>query len=99
MSIRSLHVIGATAFAVLIGVGAGFGIALFALPFAVILALLVSGHFVGEERILALHSPSRPRARRAPKPRWQTVRPDAVRSLLARAPRTLRGPPPIVAAV
>ena len=36
------------------GVGAGSGVALFALPLVVIGALLVSGRFVGEERILAL---------------------------------------------
>jgi len=65
--------------------------ALFALPVLAILALLAAGRYVGEERILARYE--LPRSRRAPAPRWRPVRPDGVRSLLARTPRTLRGPP------
>ena len=65
--------------------------ALFALPLLAILALLAAGRYVGEERILTRHE--QPRARRAPARRWRPVRPDGVRSLLARSPRTLRGPP------
>ncbi|MDA0182208.1 hypothetical protein OJ997_18020 [Solirubrobacter phytolaccae] len=66
--------------------------ALFALPVLAILALLTAGRYVGEERILARHLVV-PRARRAPVRRWRPVRPDGVRSLLARRPRTFRGPP------
>lgn len=65
--------------------------ALFALPVLAILALLAAGRYVGEERILARREP--PRARRTAARRWRAARPDGVRSLLARAPRTLRGPP------
>lgn len=65
--------------------------ALFALPVLAILALLSAGRYVGEERILARRE--RPRVRRAPSRRWRPSRPDGVRSLLARTPRTFRGPP------
>jgi hypothetical protein len=65
--------------------------ALFALPLLAILALLAAGRYVGEERILTRYE--RRRVRRVPAPRWRPVRPDGVRSLLARTPRTLRGPP------
>ena len=65
--------------------------ALFALPVLAILALLSAGRYVGEERILARRE--RTPRRRAAARRWRPARPDGVRSLLARTPRTLRGPP------
>jgi hypothetical protein len=89
-------VAGAAAFAVVLG-GAGF--ALSALPFLALVALLVSGRFVGEERILAFHRERRAPLRRRPTAaRWHRPRPPRVRSLFARSPRTLRGPPIVSAA-
>jgi hypothetical protein len=73
---------------------AGVTVALFALPVMVILALLMTGRFVGEERILALRAARlAPQPRRTPAPRWRPARPAQGRSLFARAPRTFRGPP------
>lgn len=72
---------------------AGPGAALFALPLVAIFTLLASGRYVGEERLIALHGRSSLRARRAPRQRWRPARPSLHRSLLARAPRTFRGPP------
>ena len=84
--------IAAVLLTVLAGTLAGF--ALFAVPFAVIAALLLCGRYVGEERILAFHrARTVPHARRVPAHRWRPVRPDRVRSLLARTPRSFRGPP------
>jgi hypothetical protein len=71
-----------------------FHTALHALPFFAVLALLLCGRFVGEERILARRLPAAaPRRRRARAPRWAPERPARVSSLFARSPRTLRGPP------
>ena len=69
------------------------GVALFALPLVAMFVLLASGRYVGEERIIALHVRRALRVRRAPAPRWRPARPALHRSLFARAPRTLRGPP------
>ena len=90
--------IAAVLVTVLVGTFAGF--ALFALPFAMIAALLLCGRFVGEERILAFHA-----ARAVPRVRRRTVhrRPPAraarAVSLYARAPRSFRGPPAFAATV
>jgi hypothetical protein len=62
-------------------------------PGLLVFGLLVCGHYVGEERILALREALRPRPRRAP---WRLPRPAPARplaSLLERRPRTGRGPP------
>jgi len=91
---------GALIAAVLVTVLAGTvaGFALFALPFAVIAALLLTGRFVGEERILAFHARRAvPPARRRSAPRWRRPRPARLASLFARTPRTLRGPPALLA--
>jgi hypothetical protein len=71
----------------------GFHMALHALPFLALVALLVCGHFVGEERILARRARPAPHARRAPARRWTPARPGRSRSLFARSPRCFRGPP------
>ena len=71
----------------------GFHMAMHALPFVAVVALLLCGHFVGEQRILARRAQPTPRPRRAPARRWTPARPDRVSSLFARSPRTLRGPP------
>lgn len=73
---------------------AGAGGVLFALPVVATFALLLSGRFVGEQRILALRAARlTPGRRRTPARRWQPTRPSSARSLFARAPRTFRGPP------
>ncbi len=71
-----------------------FHTALHALPFFAVLALLLCGRFVGEERILARRVPAAaPRLRRATARRWAPDRPARVSSLFARSPRSFRGPP------
>jgi hypothetical protein len=66
-------------------------------PALLIAGLLLSGRYVGEERILAR------RAAAAPLPRperrtWVRTRERALASLLDRSPRLLRGPPAPAAA-
>lgn len=81
------------ALAALTAVG-GVHLALHALPLVALTVLLLNGLFVGEERILAVHrARAALRRRPAPERRWQADRPSPVASLLARSPRTLRGPP------
>jgi hypothetical protein len=92
----AVPVLSAVGLAAIAGAGS---VALFALPFLMLAALLLSGRFVGEERILAYRAARRgPAARRAAAPRWRTPRPERARSLFARAPRTLRGPPALASA-
>jgi hypothetical protein len=61
-------------------------------PFLLLIGLLLSGRFVGEDAILARHAQPapkpRPRARR-----WSPVRERPLASLLERSTRQLRGPP------
>jgi hypothetical protein len=85
------HIVALVAFAVLFA--AGPGAALFALPLVAIFALLASGRYVGEARLVAFRVRRALRSRRAPAPRWRPARPTLQRSLFARAPRTFRGPP------
>jgi hypothetical protein len=67
-------------------------LALFAGPFLVLLGLLLSGRFIGEEAILARR---RPAAAPRPRPRVRgTALPERpLASLLERSPRLERGPP------
>ena len=60
-------------------------------PFLLLLGLLLSGRFIGEEAILA-RRPSPPRPRPAAR-RWTPVLEHALASLLERSTRQLRGPP------
>jgi hypothetical protein len=84
----ALLVVGAAA-----GVVMAAEIALFAAPFLVIAALLLSECFVGEERILAIRRTPVPGARRRTAQRWPR-RPESPFSVaLERAPWSLRGPP------
>lgn len=92
-----VHIVAVVVLAVLLMAAAGF--ALFALPFLVIVALLATGRYIGEELILASRGGTVPRPRRAVARRWHPVRPGRVRSLFARAPRTFRGPPAFAAVV
>jgi hypothetical protein len=66
-------------------------------PALLIAGLLISGRYVGEERILARRTvvPPLPRAQRRT---WKHVREHALASLLERSPRLLRGPPAPAAA-
>ena len=60
-------------------------------PFLLLIGLLLSGRFIGEQAILARR---RPHARlRPPARRWTPVREYALASLLERSTRQLRGPP------
>ena len=91
---RALIAAVAIAVAVLAVVGLGGDLALSALPFLALAAMLVCGRYVGEDRILAFHrTPSAPRRRRAAVARWSRTRPSHPRSVFARAPRTFRGLP------
>jgi hypothetical protein len=76
------------------GVSGGLDVVLYAAPFLVIAALLLSGRFIGEERILAAYR-TIPRARRegASWPRLPSL---PLSSALERAPRSLRGPPAVL---
>ena len=77
---------------VALGVADGMQALLFAAPFLLIAALLVSGRFFGEERILAVYRAlARPRRRIAP--RWPSLPELPFSAALARAPWSLRGPP------
>jgi hypothetical protein len=63
----------------------------FAGPFLLLLGLLLSGRFIGEDAILARRLvPVRPRP---PARRWTPVLEHALASLLERSTRQLRGPP------
>jgi hypothetical protein len=82
--------------ALLCAIGGIGTIALFA-PFLAVAALLVSGRFFGEERILAFHRAHHTvRARRVAAPRWRPETATRARSLFARSPRTFRGPPALL---
>jgi hypothetical protein len=81
--------------------GAGaLSLLLYAAPLLALAALLASGRFIGEERIIA-----RRRARGVPKLRlalrvgWAGRPARPLTSLLERAPRSLRGPPAQLALV
>jgi hypothetical protein len=68
-----------------------------AAPLLIVASLLLTGRYVGEDRILAAR-----RARVAPKPRaprarWSRRNALPLVSLLERAPRSERGPPALVA--
>jgi hypothetical protein len=80
-------VVGAVA-----GLAGAAEVALFAAPFLLIAGLLLSGRYVGEDRILAARR-TPPPARRGRAQRWPTRRELPFSSALERAPRSLRGPP------
>ncbi len=66
-----------------------------AAPLLIVAALLLTGRFVGEERILARRARIAPaRSPRLPWPRRHEL---PLVSLLERAPRSPRGPPALVA--
>lgn len=61
-------------------------------PALLVVALPLSGTFLGEDLIVARRTP-RPVACRPARGRWAITRRLAPASLLERSPRTLRGPP------
>ena len=74
-------------------------LALYLTPLFLLASLLLSGHYVAEERIVARWRRGRPRPRRAAEPRCRpaaAVRP--LSTLLERSPLTRRGPPAVAAA-
>jgi hypothetical protein len=97
MRSRRVHIVALVALAVLCA--AGPGAVLFALPLVAIFAALVSGRYVGEERLIALRVRTASPRRRGAAPRWRPARPGVHRSLFAQRPRTFRGPPARFAAL
>ena len=97
---RFLLVLAAAAIAVvaLQGLTGLSELALYAWPLFLIVALLLGGRFVGEERILARWAAAVPRARRAAARRWARGRERSLASLRDSAAITLRGPPARVVA-
>jgi hypothetical protein len=97
---RFLLVLAAAALAVvaLQGLTGLTELALYAWPLFLMVALLLGGRFVGEERILARWARALPRPRRRPARRWAYGRERALTSLLDSVATTLRGPPAPVAA-
>ena len=61
-------------------------------PFLLLVGLLLSGRFVGEDAILARRRPAPARPRPLAR-RWLPVREHTLASLLERSTRRLRGPP------
>jgi hypothetical protein len=68
-----------------------------AAPLLIVAALLLTGRFVGEERILAARR-ARIAPARSPRVQWPSRHARPLVSLLERAPRSPRGPPALVAA-
>jgi hypothetical protein len=77
---------------------AGSDVVLYLAPFLLVAGLLLGGRYVGEEIIL-----TRRRARSVPKLRvalargWSSLHEEPLASRFERTPRTLRGPPVLVA--
>ncbi len=95
----ALAIAGAFALALVVaavaaGVPGALDVALYAAPFLVIAALLLSGRFLGEERILAAYR-SLPRVRRAIAS-WPRLPSLPLSSALERAAWSLRGPPAVL---
>jgi hypothetical protein len=61
-------------------------------PFLLLLGLLLSGRFIGEEAILSRRGVAQARPRPCRR-RWSPVRERPLASLLERSTRQLRGPP------
>jgi hypothetical protein len=95
----ALSISAAFALALVVGAAAAgasgaLDVVLYTAPFLVIAALLLSGRFIGEERILAAYR-TLPRARRAVAS-WPRLPSRPLSSALERAPRSLRGPPAVL---
>jgi hypothetical protein len=79
--------------AIVQGVSGVSELAFYAGPFLLVLGLLLSGRFIGEDAILARRAPKPARRLRPARRRWAAERERAFASLLERSPRLLRGPP------
>jgi hypothetical protein len=78
--------------AAVMGVTGAFELVLYGGPLLFITGMLLSGRFIGEERILARRRVAPPRLRAA-RQTWARLRERPLTSLLERSPRLLRGPP------
>jgi len=67
-------------------------------PLLLIAGLLISGRYLGEERILARRSPPAAPRRGRTTARWRPAVERPLVSVLARSPRSERGPPALVTA-
>ena len=83
--------------AAVMGATGSFELLLYGGPLLFITGLLLSGRFIGEERILARRAVPAPRPRAA-RASWAWLRELPCASLLERSPRLLRGPPAPAAA-
>jgi hypothetical protein len=95
---RALLLLAAAAvlLAAVMGATGALELMLYGGPVLLLGGLLVSGRFIGEERILARRR--EPVARLRPVPQtWARLPEHALASLLARSPRLLRGPPALSA--
>ncbi len=94
-----LLLLGSAAVAIAAAQGlAGLGdLAFYAAPFLIVLGLLLSGRFIGEQAILARRRPA-PARLRPVRARWSLVRERPLASLLERSTRLLRGPPALPSA-
>ena len=79
------------------GVTGASELVLYGGPLLFITGLLLSGRFIGEERILARRVVAPPRLRAA-RQSWARLRERPLASLLERSPSLLRGPPAPAAA-
>jgi hypothetical protein len=67
-------------------------------PLLLIAGLLISGRYLGEQRILARRARLSAPPRRRTAARWRAAVERPLVSLLARSPRSERGPPALLAA-
>src|SRR4051812_1113297 len=92
LSLGAAFVLALAVLNVLTGRASAEEMALYAAPFLVVAALLLSGRYVGEERILRVYRAlARPRRRAAQ--RWPAAPELALCAALERASWSLRGPP------
>ena len=83
--------------AAVMGATGSFELVLYGGPLLFLTGLLLSGRFIGEERILARRAAPAPRLRAA-RQTWARLRERPLASLLERSPRRPRGPPAPAAA-
>jgi hypothetical protein len=84
--------------AAVMGATGSFELLLYGGPLLLITGLLLSGRFIGEERILARRAAAPAPRPRAARQSWAWLRELPFASLLERSPRLLRGPPAPAAA-
>jgi hypothetical protein len=87
----------AVGLAAVMGATGSFELVLYGGPLLFLTGLLLSGRFIGEERILARRAAPAPRLRAA-RATWARLRERPLASLLERSPSLQRGPPAPAAA-